>query len=172
MIINSSILPYIHSNCYCQCFHLATKNPYSVQFQIILSSKVNLCYGNGLAPCYMPILHEGSDWPQAIAKLVLILTGQARGEIMCQLIKTPGTAAESIKNGQMAAFGCSLLWYSTTPQSSFTNVLMDLETYAEFLNINITVLSLLICQICIADFSEYSSLLLSTSRAGGVKGRH
>lgn len=73
------------------------KLSYSVQFKMILSNKVNLCYGNGLAPCYLPRLHEGSDWLRAIAKLVAHFHRPGRGNIMCQLIKSLGAAAEPIQ---------------------------------------------------------------------------
>lgn len=81
---------------------------------MILSSKVNLCYGNGLAPCYLPIPHEGGGWPQAIAKLVAHFHRPSQGENYVPTNKDSRCCSRINETGQMAAFGYALLWDSVT----------------------------------------------------------
>ncbi len=75
---------------------------------------------------------------------------------MCQLIKTLGATAESIKLDKWLHLDTN---YSGTvrPQSSFTNALMDLQTYdAEFPDTSITLvlLSSVYAKIYKADFNS------------------
>lgn len=79
-----------------------------VRFEIILSSKVNLCNGNGLAP-RLPILHEGGSWPQAIAKLVPHSHRPSQGENYVPANKDSRFRSRINNTGQMAAFGYALL---------------------------------------------------------------
>lgn len=112
--LHSDVHLFKHS--YRQCFNLAKKKKisYSVQFKMILSSKVNLCYGNGLAPCYLPILHEGGNWPRAIAKLVAHFHRPSQGEHYVPTNKDLRYRSRINKIGQMAAFGYALLWDRVT----------------------------------------------------------
>lgn len=50
-----------------------------------------------------------ADGHRPLLSLSLIFTGQARGKIMCQLIKTQASAAETITRDKLAAFGFALL---------------------------------------------------------------
>lgn len=95
-------------------FYMIRSRFCSVQFEIILSSKVNLCYGNGLAPCYLPILHESNDWPRAIAKLVAHFHRPSQGENYVPTNKDSRYRSRINKTEQMAAFGYALLWGNVT----------------------------------------------------------
>lgn len=93
-----------------------------------------------------------------LLSLYLILTGQARGKIMCQLIKTQGSAAESITLDKWLHLD---MHYSgmVRAKSCFTNVLMDLQTCdAEFPDTSTAAVHflLLICHICVAEFNSES----------------
>lgn len=84
------------------------KKNLSVQFKMILSRKVNLYYGNGLAPRYLPILHEGGGWPQAIAKLVAHFHRRNQGGNYVPTNKASRCCSRINKTGQIAAFGYAL----------------------------------------------------------------
>lgn len=85
-----------------------------VQFKMILSSKVNLCNGNGLALCFMPILHEGGAWPRATAKLVAHFHRPSQGENYMPANKDLQCRSRINKTGQMTTFGHALPWDSVT----------------------------------------------------------
>lgn len=126
----------------------------SVQFNIIMSSKVNLCYGNGLAPCYLPIPHESGGWPQATAKLVAHFHSLSQGGNNVPTNKDSTCRSWINKSGQMAAFGYALLCDSETSikfykwTDGFADICYWISWYNRFQG------SLLICQICIADFTS------------------
>lgn len=84
-----------------------------VQFKMVSSSKVNLCIGNGSLPWYLPILHEGGDWPRAIAKLVAHFRRPSQGENYVPNNKDSRCCSRINKTGQMAAF--ALFWGNVTP---------------------------------------------------------
>lgn len=67
-----------------------------------------------LAPCYLPILQEGSGWPEAIAKLVAHFHRPSQWENYVPTNKDLRCRSRINKTGQMAAFGYVLLWDGAT----------------------------------------------------------
>lgn len=116
------IIPSVHPFKFLM-FSFASKKKkisYCFQSKIILSSKVNLHYGNGLHSWYLPILHEGGDWPRAIAKLVAHFHRPSQGENYVPNNKDSRCCSRINKTQQMAAFEYALFWDGVTSIKFYT----------------------------------------------------
>lgn len=117
-----------------------------------------MCYVNGLASCYLPILHGSGGWPQATAKLVAHFLSPSRGENHVPTNKDLRCRSRINKTGQMEAFGHALLWDGVTSIKFYkcTDGFADIRCRVSWHKPLHRLFSraMLICQICIADLNS------------------